>query len=550
MYVLVETDPTTKKSDSFTFENFEELHTWVTTRVPEESRKLNSLQGFLGELHSWATKHKADQNIIQSFMNHFNPSQVANTVVEDSGAEETTEKPVEKTAEETTAAPEKKEPHVTESPYQFHWNVPATGPIARLDWEQGGSGCGTFSTALSDEINDQFDIVKNAPKELKPLEIVADYIFAGYGKEIDNIQYTTKCREISNDDSKQKEYTLKECDANIKLNEFCKWFGNTFIQKNNSCMYHFRERTSDGKLKYQDLYSETSVKMCMLLTAIFGKKVLVATKFDTNTVDMLTHNTEMPSEFDTVFEVLTPMRIYHKLCMSVTSPYDTIKWETNFIPYFQILRVLRSIEPANHDGKWEALAFKLTARYIIELFDMHHVSNNIYPDYMADIVQLFITLNLKQSDGSSIQSSELYASFTKFIETVFMNDTTELMKLCKVVISPNINSKMFANELKANGIQSVRKAAGIFYTGIEASKEGATKEKSEKTEPQPQNVFESDSWKAMYGSGTAIELGEKLEGISEKLIKKKPAIVAAPKIVNLRDVHKTAAPKPNLSVLE
>ena len=94
-----------------------------------------------------------------------------------------------------------------------------------------------------------------------------------------------------------------------------------------------------------------------------------------------------------------------------------------------------------------------------------------------------------------------------FINDVFNKDDTDVADMCKLVIIPHINSKMFANELKSKGIQSVRKSAGIFYTGIDINESDIIE--NNKKEEKNITGFDSkcsDSWKCVYGSGDCLAL--------------------------------------------
>lgn len=498
MYVLVETDPANKKSESFTFGNFEELHTWVTTRAPAQ------------------TEEQKKQELVKSFLSYFCLNAQPTEQKEDT-AQET------KTKENEVVAEEKL------SPFVFNWNIPANSPVARLDFQSSSSVTATNNYGFTDELNKLFDAPENIMSIEIPMIKEERYISNGYS---DFIQSKI---EANNSSLEESERNFQYIHAKVKLNEFVKWYIENYMEETKECYYKFSESTPKYMMRkpYKDLYSDSSYKMCAMLVAIFGGYIF--NSFGDNDI---CNNVKMPEEFNIVFEKLTPHHIYGKIIMSIPSPYYTVKWQSSFIPYFNILRTLRQNEPEGFNGSWEILAFKLTVRYMFEILSMRLGNQHLYPDYMSDVIDLFINTNLTKSESSGgVQSSELYTTFNKMIDDVFLNGDPRLVNICSTIITPYMNSKVFANELKTKGIQSVRKSAGIFYTGIElATAESRKKVQVNKEEPKPTDVFEIGSWKYIYGSGDCLELGEKLEGLDYKLLREKPIIEAWSKITSLRSV--------------
>ena len=479
-------------------------HTWVTTRAPVQ------------------TEEQKKQGLVQSFLSYFG---LNGTNVQPTQAIEEKEDTVPETeAKENEVVAEEKP-----SPFVFHWNIPANAPVARLEFQSSAGVVLSNHVGFTDELNELFD----APQNASPLEIPVikeeRYISNGYS---DFIQSKIEAAESSLEES---ERNFQHVHAKVKLNEFVKWYIENYMEETKECYYKFSESTPKYMMRkpYKDLYSDSSYKMCAMLVAIFGGYIFKS--FGDNDI---CNNVKMPEEFNIIFEKLTPHHIYGKIIMSIPSPYYTVKWQSSFIPYFNILRTLRQNEPDGFNGSWEILAFKLTVRYMFEILSMRLGKQHLYPDYMSDVIDLFINICLTKSESSGgVQSSELYTTFNKMIDDVFLNGDPRLVNICSTIITPYMNSKVFANELKTKGIQSVRKAAGIFYTGIElATAESRKKVKVNKEEPKPQDVFEIGTWKYIYGSGDYLELGEKMAGFDYKLLKEKPVVEAAPKITSLRSL--------------
>jgi hypothetical protein len=535
MYVLVETDPSTKKSESFTFTNFEELHTWVTTRLPAPSESIDK-----------------KQSLIKSFLTYFginNDNSINTTDSACSNAEngdgddenevENKDEDEDDTHKEAYAKVVADVADITKVPstLPLQWNISSTAPIARLDFESSAGTLYDSRSVFTDELNNFFDVAKNTPTSLQPITKVSEYIRNGYNNQIESILIDTNRSRYS-----EQEYYNKKIDANIALNDFSKWFIKKFSVESKDCIYNFSKHEfytlDEINTKYIDCYSESSFKFCALLAALFGKSFFTKSS---NCFFNFDNDETMPDNFKQIFDILSPMRIYDKLIMSIKSPYHTIEWCNSFIPYFKILRALRFNEPKRYDGQWETLAFKLSIRYAIEKFNLlavKELNNNLYGDYMSDVVEAFMSMRLNENETGSVKSSELYAAFNKFIEDVFINDDSDVADMCRLVITPYMNSKMFANELKSKGIQSVRKSAGIFYTGIDMNKSGLVENnKKEELNIEKYDIKDIGSWKAIYGSGECLTLGDnndKYAPIDLKLVPSKPVAVNAPKLVTLR----------------
>jgi hypothetical protein len=115
---------------------------------------------------------------------------------------------------------------------------------------------------------------------------------------------------------------------------------------------------------------------------------------------------------------------------------------------------------------WESVISKTLIDYAGSLDIKKNLNPSTY--FTRDTVRLwmvpFISESLEPSPTESIQSSSLYSLwiefFTKALQTIPKSD--ELISFFHQLS----NTRIFSNELKANGIQTSRKSSGVYYNNI------------------------------------------------------------------------------------
>jgi hypothetical protein len=129
-------------------------------------------------------------------------------------------------------------------------------------------------------------------------------------------------------------------------------------------------------------------------------------------------------------------------------------------PSYYLSKIPRVVTPMssflyeNFDN-WECLISETLVNY---------GKNKLTKNTLKDWIIPFVSHELKETEGSSTKSSEIYALWNSFLKNVVKNVKDQNFV---VSFTESVSIQQFSKSMKAMGFEIVRKSAGMFYQGLE-----------------------------------------------------------------------------------
>lgn len=137
---------------------------------------------------------------------------------------------------------------------------------------------------------------------------------------------------------------------------------------------------------------------------------------------------------------------------------------------YHLIWMLHSIKKACNET--QTSNSKRVEQFIFKtLFHYYKAEMTITDDLVTLWVDFFLQIKTVPATEGNIQSSELFNMFTSFLNEVLLKDecAPSEVEAFHQKLSMYVGPKTFARALKNLNIESVRKSAGIFYTGFKPS---------------------------------------------------------------------------------
>jgi hypothetical protein len=464
MYVLVNIDATSK-ADSTVFQNFDELYKWVVQKngagkLQEEvaAGVVSKLQSFLSSLLPQGAGQTAAASVLpfeepvgaeknQGTMIDFEDEENilegdsrlpgANTIVEEKHVKPIREvMPLLKAALGTVAEPynsqyfNKKIGQLRAGTYGPDDHIPT-----EMLWLQNESAMiPTYEVhRMTDEISDTFFRTLERPSLHDDKESVETIPF---GKP--KLCFELKGLPIS--------HLGFLCPAIFALKE---WFLSTFCDSitNTDIDIH---------------YTSISFKACVSLflhAPIFCTSNSYMTPMPLN---IPTSAMKYLNEYDieTMLLYITQESTYKIKRGYFNLFFDILKNVRKGMPSYYLSQMPKVVTPMssflydNFDN-WESLISETLVNY-----GTGKISKSTFKDWIIP----FVSHELKQTDGSSTKSSEIYTLWNSFLKRV-VTDVKD-RKFVKT-FTEAVSIQQFSKAMKSMGFEIVRKSAGMFYQGLE-----------------------------------------------------------------------------------
>lgn len=251
---------------------------------------------------------------------------------------------------------------------------------------------------------------------------------------------TTLSSEIS-DKLLKTNLAEEDCD---NVAEMQKWFIANFCEN------------ADGVIAGENGRKTSScvaVYYCYMLFLNFPEHSVGKPEFIDNTsADLII----IPKFVRSLLDKYTPAALY-SACSSFGK--NSIQYSKYFRNFFGLLTPLKFKYPTSQNN-FEMLVFKT-------IFMWYNEYNTVGQELIADWVNAFMRDDVTSHNRSSIKSSTLLTMFQRYIQYAFTDKHGRyIMEYLYKAMDYAINAKTFAPELKRLKIESVRRAAGIFYVGI------------------------------------------------------------------------------------
>jgi hypothetical protein len=166
-------------------------------------------------------------------------------------------------------------------------------------------------------------------------------------------------------------------------------------------------------------------------------------------------------ELEPLLEYITYDNNYKKIRKGYFNLFfDILKNVRKNMPNFYLNKMPHVVTPMssflyeNFDN-WECLIAETLVNY-----GKNKLTKTIFKDWIIP----FVSHELKQTDGSSTKSSEMYTLWSSFLKRVVTDVKDEKFV---AAFTEGISIQQFSKSMKAMGFEIVRKSAGMFYQGLE-----------------------------------------------------------------------------------
>ncbi len=232
----------------------------------------------------------------------------------------------------------------------------------------------------------------------------------------------------------------------IALNQFCKFFIDNYCKE------------SIGDSNY---HSNNTLRYCLILLSRYTNKIIEnETLLRTYYLGITKLDFEKNHEKYITYNILFDYLSSSINCSNVFSKIDNTKI---FQQYFYVLNNLITIAKKYHISSLyeyliELIVFKISAK----MYDnLNGEFNNYFSEVIPYLVDLYFEAKIITEKGKSIQSSDLFSDFNLFLSELFEN-APEYFEFYK----SQYNAKVFGKLVKEKNITSIRKSSGIFYSDI------------------------------------------------------------------------------------
>jgi len=152
--------------------------------------------------------------------------------------------------------------------------------------------------------------------------------------------------------------------------------------------------------------------------------------------------------------------------------------------FFDILKNVRKNMPNYYLNKLPNVVTPMSS-FIFENFDnwecligetlINYGKNKLTKNTLKDWIIPFVSHELKQTDGSSTKSSEIYGLWNAFLKNTVKDVKDETFV---TTFTEAVSIQQFSKSMKSMGFEIIRKSAGMFYQGLEKREIAVDAEKS------------------------------------------------------------------------